>query len=141
MCYVVFLSTSYPGDLSAHNTGLLQLNRELGAEPAIELLEHPFRWFVGSRQGCSCGFRHLTAPELGFNTPEEWFPEESEDLDASAEFFAVVRKLIGGGHKVDCVDSWTQTGCGLIRRMEVSTSTLRDGEFRFFENHHFLFTE
>jgi hypothetical protein len=141
MCYVVFLSTSDPGDLTAHNTGLLRFSRELGREPAVELLEHPFRWHVGSRQGCGCGFRHLTAPELGFNTPEEWFPEEPEDLHATAEFFAVVQSLIAAGHKVDCVDVWTQTGCDLVRRMEVATSTLRDGEFRLFENHHFRFAE
>ncbi len=139
MCYVVFLSTSDPGDLTVHNTGLLRFSRELGSEPAIELLKHPFRWFVGSRQGCSCGFRHLSSPEIGFHTPEDWYPEDPEDLAATAEFIAVVRGLSAEGQKVDCVDTWSQTDCTLIQHMEVSVSALRDGEFRFFENYCFVF--
>lgn len=141
MCYVVFLSTSDPGDLTVNNTHLMRFGLELGSEPASELLAHPFRWFVGSRSICSCGFRHLTAPELGFNAPEEWFPEEPEDLEATAQFIAVVRALFAAGQQVDCVDAWSQTGAAQIKSLDVSISAVQDSEFRFFENHRFSFTD
>jgi hypothetical protein len=142
MCYVVFLSTTSPEDLSVRDTELMRFERELGNEPAIALLENPHRWYVGS-QGpkgcCSCHFRHLVSPELGFGVPEDWYPENSEDIEATGEFFAVIRKLIDDHETVDRVDAWTQTMATDICRREVSVSNLQRGEFRFFENHHFIF--
>ena len=139
MCYVVFLSTTCPDDLSEHNSALLRFERELGNEASIGLLENPNRWRVESRSGCGCGFRHLTAPELGFSTPADWYPEEAEDIAATGEFFAVVTALTAAGGNVDCVDAWSGTKVEDIRGMEVTVASLQPGEFRFFENHHFVF--
>jgi hypothetical protein len=142
MCYVVFLSTTSPEDLSVHDTELMRFERELGNEPAIALLENPHRWYVGS-QGpkgcCSCHFRHAIAPELGFAVPQDWYPEDSGNIEATRQFFAIVRKLLGDDESVDCVDAWSQTMAADISRQEVSASNLQPGEFRFFENHHFIF--
>jgi len=135
---VVLLSTTSGEDLSGRNTELLRFEREIGEEAAV-LLENSNRWRVGSRSGCGCGFRHLTAPELGFAAPEEWCPEEAEDVVATGEFFSVVEQLVERGERVDCVDVWSGTLVSDIRRMEVGVAGLRPGKFRFFENHHFVF--
>ena len=113
---------------------------ETGEATAATLLENSNRWRVGSRSGCGCGFRHLTAPELGFGAPEEWYPEEMEDVAATAEFFATVKQLLDRGERVDCVDVWSGTRADDVRRMEVRVAGLRAGEFRFFENYHFVFS-
>jgi hypothetical protein len=49
MCYVVFLSTTSPEDLTVHDTELMRFERELGNEQAITLPENPHRWYVASK--------------------------------------------------------------------------------------------
>ena len=140
MCYVVLLSTSSPDDLSVYNTELVRYARDHEDEPSRELLENSHRWYVGSKTGCSCGFRHVTTADLGFSLPENWMPEDNEDIEATREFFTLVRKLAAGGAAVDCVSAWYGTPAAEIRRMDVPLSTIQDGEFRFFENYRFVFS-
>jgi hypothetical protein len=139
MCYSVFLSTSSPEDLSVHSTARVKFQTEDIGENVARILLHEHKWFIGSQSGCSCTFRHLTSPELGFGKPEEWYPEEGDELAATGEFVAVVRQLLNGGHEVDCVDVWNQEAGGGIATRQVELSVVSDEEFRFFENFHFVF--
>ena len=52
--------------------------------------------------------RHLcvSSVELGFGEPEEWFPEEASDIEATKQVAATIRALVTEGAKVDCVDAW-----------------------------------
>jgi hypothetical protein len=138
------LSTTSCTDLSLHNTDLIRFSRELPGVPEERFLTHAFKWFVGSRSGCSCDLRHLSAGsiELGFGEPEEWFPEESDEIDATRNFSEIVRNLVSLGEQVDCVDAWASDGqaaASLAGDIEVNLSAIRDTEFRFFERHRFTF--
>ena len=53
----------------------------------------------GRRAGCSCTFRHLAGWELGFDEPQDWFPEEQDNLQATAELYRVIASLVQGGHR------------------------------------------
>ncbi len=139
MCYTVLLSTTSGADLSAESTEGVHFDRAAAEHELAPLLKHPHRWYVGSSSGCSCTFRHTCSPELGFGVPEEWCPEEPAELQATAVFIAVVRKLLDSGCQVDCIDAWTGASPGDLRALEVDLSAIRDDEFRFFENHHFVF--
>ncbi len=138
MCYHVFLSTTDAADLSAWDSPLLRLEREsAGVQIPVRLL-HPFRWRVFGRDGCGCGFRHVMDPEQGFGVPEEWCPEDPEDVRATAELFERLRALLDAGAEVDCAALWEGAALADVRQREVRGRHLRPGEFRFFENHHIV---
>ena len=141
MCYVVLLSTTSAEDLARLNSDLLRFSRELPDEPATQALAYPQRWYVGSKTGCSCTFRHLHSIELGFGPPVDWYPEEGDEIAATLEFIAVVRALVEAGARVDCVDAWSgEAGThGFGEPLGVDLSTLADADFRFFEDRCFDF--
>ena len=84
MCYSVYLSTDFEGDLSQHSSALIRFEKDFtNCEPEIMdllLYEHP--WYVGSKAGCSCTFRHLSSVELGFGKPVDWYAEELDEIEA-----------------------------------------------------------
>jgi hypothetical protein len=142
MCYMLLLSTDSPADLSAHNDALITFSRQLPGLPEEQLLASPNRWFVGSRNECSSGFRHLhlTSVDLGFGEPEDWYPEEPEDLAATAKFIGIVRELVASGASVDCVDAWDHSDPpGIAGTVEVDLSRVGDRAFRFFERRRLVF--
>jgi hypothetical protein len=141
MCYVVVLSTTSDEDLSRHDTALLSFTRELPDESAVALLAYPHRWYVGSKSGCSCTFRHLHDTELGFGPPVDWYPEDADEIAATKEFITVVRRLVQGGAKVDCIDAWSgESGtAGFGEPLTVDLAAVADADFRFFENRQFTF--
>jgi hypothetical protein len=140
---MLLLSTDFAGDLSARNDNLISFSAELPPLAEKALLEHPNKWFVGSRQGCSCGFRHLyiSSVVLGFGEPEDWFPEDPEDIEATLRFVAIVRELVGQGAHVDCIDVWglSTESASIEGTIHVDLSQLDDRAFRFFEDHRFVF--
>jgi hypothetical protein len=144
MCYMVLLSTDSPEDLTKRNGPLISFCRELPPLAEAFQLAYPNKWFVGSRHNCSCGFRHLYigSVELGFGQPEEWFPEEAEDIEATVSFITVVRNLLVDGANVDCIDAWghESSEANLSGTVAVNLTEMDDLEFRFFENHRFVFT-
>jgi hypothetical protein len=139
MCYVTFLSTSSAEDLSARSTEFVRFEKDCFDEPAASVMLNEHKWYVGSGNGCSCAFRHLMSPELGFGHPVEWYREDGDAINATAHFEAVVRDLLARGHSVDCVDAWNGTEAGKIVQRSVDLSALEPGQFRFFENYHFVF--
>ena len=143
MCYMTILSTATDADLSAHNNELVTFSAVMPAIPEERYLAHPFKWFIGSRDGCSCALRHLyvSSCELGFGEPEEWYPEEAEDIEATRQIAATIRALVHGGAQVDCVDAWAQWQEGaapLAGELTVKLSEVGDASFRFFEMHRFV---
>jgi|SRR5262245_54395680 len=140
MCYSLLLSTTSNRDLAAHNNELVRFSRDLPTIDAVSDLKHPHKWYVGSRSGCSCSFRHLYSVELGFGEPVRWYEEESDDIEATLQVIAIIRELVAGGESVDCIDAWP-TETASTNELIVPLATVSDREFRFFENYHFIFTE
>lgn len=107
-------------------------------------LKFQYKWFIASQHGCSCGFRHLyiDSVDLGFGAPEDWYPEEDEDIEATLRFIQTVKKLLNSRAKVDCIDVWdNQDGsCDLSGLVDVDIFSIKDEEFRFYENHQFVFS-
>jgi hypothetical protein len=143
MCYMTLLSTDSPEDLGRGNNDLVRFSRELPGLPEEADLEHAHRWLIGSRHGCSCGFRHLYvgSVDLGFGEPQDWYPEEPEDLEATLQVIATIRQLVSGGARVDCIDAWAhgEATARLSGTVHVDLATLGDRSFRLFENHRFVF--
>ena len=140
MCYVLILSTTSTADLSRFNNDGIKFDGKIPDHLPVGHLLYSNKWYVGSRTGCSCSFRHLYGPEFDFGIPEDWFPEEKADIDATLEFIRLVRSLIIKGEHVDCIDSWDDLeGPEPVASVPVNLSRISDEEFRFFENHHFDF--
>lgn len=139
---MLIVSTDSRADLAVHNDDLVEFSPELPGLPEESLLEHPNRWFVGSRHGCSCGFRHLYSVDLGFGEPVDWYSEEAEDVTATLRFVTIVRGLVEQGAHLDCIDAWDhreEERATLAGIVQVPLSSLGDRAFRFFENHRFVF--
>jgi hypothetical protein len=144
MCYSLLLSTTSDADLERHNTELVRYSPLASGTVGASLLQFHHQWFLGSRSGCSCGFRHLAAESLGlgFATPMDWFPEQAEDLAATLEVIGVIRALVAAGAEVDCVDLWNPgpnrepVACATI---EVDLDQVGDPAFRFMEDHRLSF--
>ena len=141
MCYLVYISTDFEGDLSQHNSALISFEKDLtNREPEImDLLQHNHPWYVGSKAGCSCTFRHLLSVELGFGKPVDWYEENSDSIKATRIFYDVASSLISSGNTIDCIEIWSGTKKDQIKRLKLDLSTIKRDEFRFFENHHFIF--
>ena len=139
MCYALILSTTSSADLSRFNNEGVKFDGNIPARLSVDGLLYSNKWYVGSRTGCSCSFRHLYGPEFEFGVPEDWFPEDKSDIDATLTFIRLIRSLIAKGERVDCIDVWEGNGEGTPLSLSVDLSRIRDEEFRFFENHHFDF--
>ena len=143
MCYSVFISTDAEGDLATHNTPLIRFEKERSPyeNDALALMRYPHTWFVGSKSGCSCTFRHLHSIELGFGAPVDWYPEDSDEIEATKLFYDIVSALVLEGHHVDCISFWTDPTKDRVQSLDVDLTSVKREEFRFFENHHFIFVQ
>ena len=104
-------------------------------------LSHVNKWYAASRDDCSCAFRHLYSVELGFGTPVDWYDENEDNILATKEFIKIVRGLINTGHQVDCIDAWWNGSELPYIEITVDLNMMNDDQFRFFENHKFIFTD
>ena len=145
MCYSLYLSTDSPADLRVYNTDLVRFQKaedyEYKSAFIINLLEFPHRWFVGSRSGCSCTFRHLEATELWFGASEDWYEEGQVNLDATEQLYDVIVRLLRSGQRVDCIDSWAGTEPRDIKTLPVLVDAVPREAFRLFENYRFDFDQ
>jgi hypothetical protein len=105
----------------------------------MDLLLYKYNWYVASKAGCSCTFRHLSSLELGFGEPVDWYEENSEEIEATRNFYDVASSLIFSGNKLDCIEIWTGVRKDQIKHLTIDISSIGRDEFRFFENHHFVF--
>src|SRR5579872_6073182 len=100
MCYALYLSTTSPEDLASESSELLRLERKDPPAEVAAKLGFPHRWFAGSASICSCTFRHLMDPGLGFGKAQDWNPEDADALAATLQFVAVVRKVQAARHRI-----------------------------------------
>jgi len=115
--------------LAAASSELVRFEKSHLEDDAASVMQCEHKWFVGSSSGCSCSFRHLMSPELGFCAPEDWYPEDDNDFAATKAFVAVVQSLVESGHQVDCVDAWYGAPTCGIQRREVDLNAVRDEHF------------
>ena len=142
MCYALLLSTTSTDDLSQFNDEGLKFDKTIPNYVPLRNLLYPNHWYVGSRTGCSCSFRHLYGPEFQFGGPEDWHPEASTNVEATLKFIRLVRSQLVKGERVDCIDLWAGSDAQAdveVPRLPVDLNQIRDEEFRFFENQHFDF--
>lgn len=139
MCYSIYLSTDAALDLSKNNSDLVHFIKESVPQRYRSLLKFPNQWFVGSKSICSCTFRHLHSIELGFCKPQNWYPEDEQAIEATLIFIKIVREVVNKGYQVDCIDIWEADSQSDIFQFIVNLDHIRDDQFRFYENHHFIF--
>ena len=141
MCHAVYISTSSTKDLTNLNSEFVRFERVMDShsDDCVSLLEFPHKWFVGSKAGWSCTFRHLhsSSVELGFSEPVEWFEEDEDELRATGELYGALRDILSSGHSVDLVDRWEGAHPEDIVTIDVSLDNVCEKAFRLFENHRF----
>jgi hypothetical protein len=141
MCYRVYISTDSPRNLAESNSELVRSEKvtDPNSDLCISLLEFPNKWYVGSKSGCSCTFRHLhpASIELGFSEPEDWYKEEKDEIDATRELYGTLSDILSSGHQLDLVDRWEGSQPGDITTLDVSLDKVSERAFRMFENHKF----
>ena len=142
MCYLVMVSTTSEADLAALNTPLVLFSKDVSAIPEAAFLRYPNKWFLGSKDGCSCGFRHLdqNATDLGFSEPVDWWEEDQEDVDATLQVVEAFYKILHGGDKLDCIDAWANDSKepkNLAGDLVVDLNEVGAKSFRFFEGYRF----
>ncbi len=145
ICYITLLSTTSENDLTINNNELVQFSSELPGIPEEKYLNFKNKWYIGSKSGCSCDFRHLYvgSVDLGFGEPEDWYPEETSNMEATHQVTAVIRELVEKGELVDCIDAWAhgqKEAAPLSGNIDVNLAKVNNSSFRFFENHRFIFS-
>lgn len=140
MCYMTILSTTSELDLTLFNSHDVVFSKKLPGIAEEALLKYPNRWYLGSYQGCSCGFRHLMScnyQDLGFHEPEDWFAEATEDIEATIKLVRIFKKIISDGSQLECIDTWRdgkQEAPPLAYYLDVDLGKLPEAAFRFIEN-------
>ena len=141
---MLHMSTDCPDDLEAMSSAHVRFERPsvAGYCPSPPILKHAEKWFIGSSTGCSCTFRHLSlgAQELGFGEPEDWFPEEQDEIDGTLELYDMLKGLVERGHQVELFDSWNGEVPPDLQKRTVSFSEVPGTHFRLFENTLFTLT-
>lgn len=145
MCNIVYLSTDSPDDLTAHNHDLIRFDKHYdhpADERVLPLLTLPYRWYVGSKSECSCTFRHwLTVNgSPSFGAPEDWYPEDEDEIEATKMLYRIIERLLSAGHSVECIDSWDGEDLDAIQDLDVCLGDVPIDAFRLFEGHRFRFT-
>lgn len=139
---MVYMSTDCADDLSRLSSDLVRFEKRSAAtySPSPRVLKHEHRWFIGSKSGCSCTFRHLCheSVELGFGAPEDWFPEEPDEIHATHELYRTLKDLVKHGHQVELLDCWSGDEQKEPVPLDVSMAQVSPEHFRLFERH--LFT-
>lgn len=144
MCYMVYISTDCPDDLSVNTSDFVRFEKPTVEKqcPCPRVLKHEHKWFVGSKSGCSCTFRHLCreSVELGFGQPESWYPEETDGIDATRLLYAILNDLVQRGCRVDLLDCWSGDENENPMPLDVSLSRVPADHFRMFEGRLFNLT-
>jgi hypothetical protein len=144
VCYSIYVSTDCPEDLGAQKFKHLNFNNNLAPEPShvqlLPLLAYPHRWFLNRAEygGCSCQFRHSLDPQ--FEPPQDWMPEDEDNVSATKEAYQVFRRIVDGGYRLDLIDVFSgETFRDEIQTLAVSLESVAAESFRFFEGYRFVF--
>ena len=141
MCYMVYMSTDCADDLSRQSSDLVRFGKPSVEtySPCPRILKHEHKWFIGSKSKCSCTFRHLCrdSVDLGFGAPEDWFPEEQDDIDATHQLYDILREIVHRGHHVEVLDCWSGDEEDDAVPLDVSLAEVPVDHFRLFEGHVF----
>jgi hypothetical protein len=141
---MVYISTDCADDLSAHTSDLVRFEKPAVEKqrPCPRILKHEHKWFVGSKSGCSCTFRHLCreSVELGFGQPQDWYPEEPDKINATRLLYGTLNDLIQRGCRVDLLDCWSGDENTDAVALDVSLSQVPADRFRMFEGYLFNLT-
>jgi len=139
---MLYLSTNSNQDLSVYNSGFIGFERLGKDEPEVtEFLKHPWNWLAVAPEACSCGFRHLCDGDLDFSEPQDWYPEEDDDVRATTELYRVIADLVSAGHQVECLDTWNGTLQADVKTRRVDLTVVSERMFRLFENQRFVFEQ
>jgi hypothetical protein len=142
---MTIISTTSDIELTNYNSKYVVFDKVIPSLPEEVFLQHAHKWYVGSKDGCSCGFRHLMSenyPDLGFSEPEDWFEEDQEDIEATIELFIVFNEIISSGSKLDCVNAWagdSNNAPKLSGDIIVDLTKVSKKTFRLVENYRFEF--
>jgi hypothetical protein len=143
---MTIISTTSNLDLREFNSIDVVFDKEMPGIAEEQLLKYDRKWYIGSYQGCSCGFRHIMSenfPDLGFSDPEEWFSEEPEDILATIKLVRIFKKIISTGAKLECIDAWAHDSAdapSLSGSVVVNFQEVSETSFRLIENYHHEFT-
>jgi len=117
--------------------------------PQIEesqFLKYPSKWFLTTKDGgCSCGFRYVerwNIELLGFSEPQDWSPEDQEDIFATHEIYKVITSVLETGESIDSVTAWVQdegASHELFGDLEVNISEINIERFRLFDAYRFQY--
>ncbi|MCO5297850.1 MAG: hypothetical protein M9921_13440 [Fimbriimonadaceae bacterium] len=151
MCFSIYLSTTSTEDLAKPESELIQLETIKGWVPepltdeddsVLDRLNYPNKWCLVSRYGgCSCGYRHLcSGSDFDFGPPEDWCPEDDDDIESTQAAYDLFARLLVEGHQVDVLDVWTGTSAEAITTMVVRLCEVPRDHFRFFEGVRFEFS-
>lgn len=143
MCYMIILSTTSEADLTGCGRFAV-FSKEIPDVIEVEFLKYPHKWFLTAPEGtCSCGFRNVerwNVDLLGFGEPEEWSPEDEDDILATYEVVEVITSLLKDGDAVDSVTAWLQDeemSHELVGDIEVKLSDVGKERFRFYDGYRF----
>lgn len=150
MCYTIYLSTTTEEDLSKLTSEVIRFEPILdwvpdpipGEDDSLEgLMCHPHLWFLVSRYGgCSCHYRHLgKGSDMRFGPPEDWSPEDDEDVESTQAVYDVFARILREGHELDVLDVWANTPVDSVSTIEVRLSQVPRESFRFFDGTRFQF--
>ena len=141
MCYMIYMSTDCADDLSERSSDLVRFGKPSVQtySPCPSILKHKHKWFIGSKAECSCTFRHLCrdSVELGFGEPEDWFPEDQDEIDATRELYDILNAIVARGHQLELIDCWSGDEEKEAETINVPMTEVPSGHFRLFEGHLF----
>ncbi len=81
--------------------------------------------------------------DLGFAEPEDWFPEDQDDIEATLKVVNVFKTILSEGEKLECIDAWTSDSAvapNLSGTLEINFSQIPEAAFRFIENYQHEFS-
>jgi len=144
MCYILYLSTASSEDLGQlpHDAFIFQKPDVSDSVEALGLLRYPHKWLLLCRYGgCSCHFRHVAdgSPEMAFAPPQDWAPEDADDIESTQAVYDLISELVKNGHKVDLVDIFSEVPPAGLKDLRVDIGGVPRDAFRFFENYRFDF--
>ncbi|WP_250679611.1 hypothetical protein [Geomonas sp. Red32] len=141
---MTMISTTSQSDLAERNTTSVTFSQEIPDVIESRFLRYPNKWFLTTPGGsCSCGFRYVerwNVDLLGFSQPQEWSPEDEDDISATRAAFEVITSIIRDGDAVDSVTAWMQDeemSHELVGDIAFDLSEIGIDRFRFFDGYRF----